>query len=124
MQVYTFWWMILNTLIKCISALRIKARTRWSGVPIIIEKLMSSVCLHTENCFKWTTGLTGTPVGNGYGNLHGQYLVLDKGVRLGRHKVQFDTNFMTRGRFNQHTLMPGSKERIVIMLSSTSSFES
>jgi hypothetical protein len=72
--------------------------------------------LRTENCFKWTTGLTGTPVGNGYGNLHGQYLVLDKGVRLGRHKVQFDTNFMIRGRFNQHTLMPGAKERIMSLI--------
>ena len=72
--------------------------------------------LRTENCFKWTTGLTGTPVGNGYGNLHGQYLVLDKGVRLGRYKVQFNTNFMTRGRFNQHTLMPGSKERIMSLI--------
>jgi hypothetical protein len=28
------------------SALRINARVRWSGVPTIIEKLMSSVCRH------------------------------------------------------------------------------
>jgi SNF2 family DNA or RNA helicase len=39
--------------------------------------------------FKWTTGLTGTPASNGFKDLHGQYLVLDKGVRLGTSKTAF-----------------------------------
>jgi SNF2 family DNA or RNA helicase len=43
--------------------------------------------------FKWATGLTGTPVSNGYGDLHGQYLVVDKGVRLGTSKTAFRTRF-------------------------------
>lgn len=43
--------------------------------------------------FKWTTGLTGTPASNGYKDLHGQYLVLDQGERLGTSKTAFKTRF-------------------------------
>lgn len=43
--------------------------------------------------FKWTTGLTGTPASNGFKDLHGQYLVLDKGHRLGTSKTAFRTRF-------------------------------
>jgi SNF2 family DNA or RNA helicase len=43
--------------------------------------------------FIWTTGLTGTPASNGYKDLHGQYLVLDQGVRLGTSKTAFKTRF-------------------------------
>jgi SNF2 family DNA or RNA helicase len=43
--------------------------------------------------FDWTTGLTGTPASNGYKDLHGQFLVVDKGVRLGTSKTQFKTRF-------------------------------
>lgn len=43
--------------------------------------------------FKWTTGLTGTPCSNGYKDLHGQYLVLDGGKRLGTSKTAFKTRF-------------------------------
>jgi SNF2 family DNA or RNA helicase len=43
--------------------------------------------------FKWRTGLTGTPAGNGYMDLHGQYLVLDDGHRLGTSKTQFSTRW-------------------------------
>src|SRR5574343_1085494 len=43
--------------------------------------------------FKWFTGLTGTPASNGYGDLHGQYLVVDKGQRLGTSKTAFRTRF-------------------------------
>ena len=39
--------------------------------------------------FKWATGLTGTPASNGYQDLHGQYLVVDKGQRLGTSKTAF-----------------------------------
>jgi SNF2 family DNA or RNA helicase len=39
---------------------------------------------------KWRTGLTGTPASNGYKDLHGQYLVLDDGVRLGTSKSAFE----------------------------------
>lgn len=69
--------------------------------------------LKIENCFRWTTGLTGTPAGNGFGNLHGQYLVLDKGKRLGRYKTQFDTNFMAKGRYNQLTTLPSTEKRVL-----------
>ena len=43
--------------------------------------------------FKWTTGLTGTPAANGYKDLHGQYLVLDQGQRLGTDKTAFMNRF-------------------------------
>lgn len=43
--------------------------------------------------FKWRTGLTGTPASNGYKDLHGQYLVLDDGARLGTSKSQFETRW-------------------------------
>jgi SNF2 family DNA or RNA helicase len=43
--------------------------------------------------FKWRTGLTGTPAANGYTDLHGQYLVLDDGKRLGSSKTQFQTRW-------------------------------
>lgn len=43
--------------------------------------------------FQWITGLTGTPASNGYKDLHGQYLVVDKGQRLGTSKTAFRTRF-------------------------------
>ena len=43
--------------------------------------------------FDWTTGLTGTPASNGYKDLHGQYLVVDKGQRLGTSKTAFRSRF-------------------------------
>jgi SNF2 family DNA or RNA helicase len=43
--------------------------------------------------FKWRTGLTGTPASNGYKDLHGQFLVLDDGHRLGSSKTQFKQRF-------------------------------
>jgi len=43
--------------------------------------------------FKWRTGLTGTPASNGYKDLHGQYLILDDGLRLGTSKSQFETRW-------------------------------
>ena len=43
--------------------------------------------------FTWSTGLTGTPASNGYKDLHGQFLVVDKGQRLGVSKTAFRTRF-------------------------------
>jgi hypothetical protein len=43
--------------------------------------------------FIWRTGLTGTPAGNGYKDLHGQYLVLDDGKRLGTSKTIFENRW-------------------------------
>lgn len=49
--------------------------------------------LRVADHFNWTTGLTGTPAGNGYKDLHGQFLVVDKGKRLGIHKTVFMQRF-------------------------------
>ena len=43
--------------------------------------------------FAWSTGLTGTPASNGYKDLHGQFLVVDRGERLGTSKTAFRTRF-------------------------------
>jgi SNF2 family DNA or RNA helicase len=43
--------------------------------------------------FRWTSGLTGTPASNGYKDLHGQYLVIDGGFRLGQYKTEFMTRY-------------------------------
>lgn len=43
--------------------------------------------------FKWKTGLTGTPASNGYKDLHGQYLAIDNGKRLGTSKNAFQQRF-------------------------------
>jgi SNF2 family DNA or RNA helicase len=43
--------------------------------------------------FAWSTGLTGTPASNGYKDLHGQFLVVDRGVRLGESKTAFKHRF-------------------------------
>lgn len=43
--------------------------------------------------FIWRTGLTGTPASNGYKDLHGQFLVLDGGQRLGTSKTAFKQRF-------------------------------
>lgn len=43
--------------------------------------------------FEWVAGLTGTPASNGYKDLHGQFLVVDRGERLGTSKTAFRTKF-------------------------------
>jgi SNF2 family DNA or RNA helicase len=51
---------------------------------------------------KWSTGLTGTPASNGYKDLHGQFLVLDQGERLGTSKTAFSTRFYRKvGQFKE-----------------------
>jgi hypothetical protein len=49
--------------------------------------------MRIANHFDWITGLTGTPASNGFKDLHGQYLVVDKGARLGQFKTAFKTKF-------------------------------
>lgn len=46
--------------------------------------------------FKYRTGLTGTPASNGYLDLHGQYLAVDNGERLGPYITHYkDSYFMS-----------------------------
>jgi SNF2 family DNA or RNA helicase len=48
------------------------------------------------NHFTYRTGLTGTPASNGYLDLHGQYLVVDGGERLGEYVTHYkDSYFMS-----------------------------
>lgn len=43
--------------------------------------------------FKFHTGLTGTPASNGYLDLHGQYLAVDNGERLGPYITHFKDSY-------------------------------
>lgn len=43
--------------------------------------------------FKYRTGLTGTPASNGYLDLHGQYLAVDGGQRLGQYVTHFKDSY-------------------------------
>lgn len=48
------------------------------------------------NEFKYRTGLTGTPASNGYLDLHGQFLAVDGGERLGEFITHYkDSYFMS-----------------------------
>ncbi len=45
------------------------------------------------DCFSYRTGLTGTPASNGYLDLHGQYLAVDGGERLGTHVTHYKDSY-------------------------------
>ena len=45
------------------------------------------------NEFKYRTGLTGTPASNGYLDLHGQFLAVDGGDRLGTHITHYKDRY-------------------------------
>ena len=72
--------------------------------------------LKIENHFDWTTGLTGTPASNGYKDLHGQYLVVDKGQRLGRYKTAFKTKYYFKEGFKEIAFQ-GAEEDIKQVIS-------
>lgn len=44
---------------------------------------------------RYTTGLTGTPASNGYLDLHGQYLAVDGGERLGEFITHYKDSYFT-----------------------------
>jgi len=48
------------------------------------------------NLFKYRAGLTGTPASNGYIDLHGQYLVIDGGERLGKFITTYRQEYFTK----------------------------
>lgn len=62
--------------------------------------------------FKWRTGLTGTPASNGYKDLHGQFLVLDGGERLGTSKTHFVNSWYKKDGPFKLTPMAGAQDKI------------
>ena len=62
--------------------------------------------------FIWRTGLTGTPASNGYKDLHGQYLVLDDGARLGTSKTQFESRWYRKEGSYKKVPYADTEERI------------
>lgn len=47
--------------------------------------------------FQYRTGLTGSPASNGYLDLHGQYLAVDGGERLGPYVTHFRESYFSKG---------------------------
>jgi SNF2 family DNA or RNA helicase len=82
-------------------------QTYFKGRPLPVDGIVFDELDHMKNSttqrvrslkeilplIKWKSGLTGTPASNGYKDLHGQFLVLDGGVRLGDSKTKFMTQF-------------------------------
>jgi SNF2 family DNA or RNA helicase len=62
--------------------------------------------------FDWTTGLTGTPASNGLKDLHGQYLVVDKGLRLGTSKTAFRQRFYRKEGPHREVAFDGAESEI------------
>lgn len=75
--------------------------------------------LKIQPFIKWSTGLTGTPVGNGYRDLHGQFLVLDGGERLGKTANKFNTAFFRKNAEHryQHDPYPDTEANIKRLIS-------
>lgn len=69
--------------------------------------------------FDWITGLTGTPASNGYQDLHGQYLVVDKGQRLGKSKTKFMTEWYRKPNAEGRKVIPykDTEDRIKQLIS-------
>lgn len=63
-------------------------------------------------------GLTGTPAPNGYEDVFGQALALDKGAALGRTLSEFRARYYTPHPYIPHNwqLLPGAVERIEAQL--------
>lgn len=58
-------------------------------------------------------GLTGTPCSNGLQDLHGQFLVLDNGNRLGSHITHFRERFLYQDQYSRKWLpFPESQRQI------------
>ena len=55
--------------------------------------------------FQYRVGLTGTPAPNGYLDLHGQYLAVDCGERLGRYVTPFKDEYFASG-FDGYSYSP------------------
>jgi len=49
------------------------------------------------NEFQYRVGLTGTPAPNGYLDLHGQFLAVDGGKRLGEYKTHYQDSYFIKG---------------------------
>jgi len=62
--------------------------------------------------FKWRTGLTGSPASNGYKDLHGQFLVLDGGHRLGKSKTEFERRFYKKAGPYKTVALPDTENTI------------
>jgi len=83
-----------------------------------ISKMKNSASVRAQSFakimpyIKWRTGLTGTPSSNGYKDLHGQYLMLDDGVRLGTSKTQFTQRFFYKASQYKEVPFDETKDQI------------
>lgn len=89
-----------------------------------ISKMKNSTTQRVQNVkkilphFDWITGLTGTPASNGYQDLHGQFLVVDGGKRLGTSKTKFMTEWYRKPAEGSRKVIPykDTEDRIKQMI--------
>lgn len=63
--------------------------------------------------FKYRIGLTGTPASNGYLDLHGQFLAVDNGERLGEYITQYKDRYFKPDHMGwSHELPDQNREEI------------
>lgn len=80
----------------------------------IDETVRGEALLPLLDGFTWRTGLTGTPAPNGYIDLHGQYRVIDDGVRLGVSKEAYtNAYFKTCGHMGYSFEIAAESNRII-----------
>lgn len=84
------------TKLKNSTSIRMKGGTRdrkdGRGEPVKIKVTgWKKIIPH----FKYRTGLTGTPASNGYLDLHGQFLAVDGGERLGEFITHYKDSYFT-----------------------------
>jgi SNF2 family DNA or RNA helicase len=63
--------------------------------------------------FPFKTGLTGTPAPNGYIDLHGQYLAVDGGERLGEYITHYRDSYFEQG-YDGWTYQPSETGKLLI----------
>lgn len=82
--------LILDEITKLKHATSQRAKAVWELLPLFPRRI----------------GLTGAPAPNGYIDLHGQYLQLDDGQRLGTSITQFKERFFRPVGYNQYSWAP------------------
>lgn len=64
------------------------------------------------NSFRYRTGLTGTPASNGYIDLHGQFLCVDGGQRLGEYITHYRDSYFVKWDGWTYTATDAGKQMI------------
>lgn len=95
-------------------------KERWPFKTVILDELSSFKSIDSKrvrslikvrNLVNRITGLTGTPVPNGYIDLWAEYFILDNGKRLGRNITDFETKFFEPDAYGRNWKIKGKREQ-------------